>query len=361
MSFNKDLPYNDLPLLPPSVDLETKLVLKKLIKAREALGRLDAANKRLPNELVLINSLTIQEAKLSSEIENIVTTNDELYAALASSEAKLDPLKKEVLNYPLAIWKGVDFIKENNFISTRMITDIVKTIKEQDSGIRKIPGTKIKNTFTGETIYTPPENEAVIKDKIQNLEKYINNNDDDIDPLVKMAVMHYQFEAIHPFHDGNGRTGRILNILFLMLNQLLDRPILFLSKYIIEHKAEYYERLKGVTESNEWEAWILFMLDAVELTSKYTIDKINSICDAIKETKDTIKSEAESIYSRDLVDVLFRLPYCKIKFLVDANIAKEKTASKYLKDLEAIGLLEKVKVGRENLYINKKFFEILRA
>ncbi|MBP5993620.1 MAG: Fic family protein [Candidatus Moranbacteria bacterium] len=359
MSFDRQKPYNDLPLLPPLKELETAAILKKAIGARAALAALDASNKRLPNESLLANAVILQEAKLSSEIENIVTTNDELYQSLAL-ESVTDPNLKEVISYPKALWYGYGFIRENGFISARVLIEMMQAIKQTDGGIRKIPGTKIANPATGEIVYTPPEGEAVILEKLKNLEQYINDQKDGIDPLVKMAVLHYQFESIHPFHDGNGRTGRILNILFLVLTGLLEHPILYLSKYILENKSDYYVKLRGVTEREEWESWILYMLDAVEQTAKYTEQKIHDICSLMESTEQMIKEKAPNIYSKELVNTLFQLPYSKRKFLVDAGIVKEKTAGKYLVELERIGLLKSEKIGRERLYFHRAFFDLLR-
>jgi len=359
MSFDKEKPFNDLPVLPPEGELETKLILKKVIDARAALASLDASNKRLPNESLLANAVILQEAKLSSEIENIVTTNDALYQSLAL-ENLTDPNLKEVISYSKALWLGYKFVGENGFISTRILIDMMQVIKETGVGIRKIPGTKISNHVTGEIVYTPPEGEDVILEKLKNLEQYINNKNDTIDPLVKMSVMHYQFESIHPFHDGNGRTGRILNIIFLVLSGLIKNPILYLSKYIVENKNDYYNKLRGVTERGEWEQWIVYMLSAVEETAKYTEKKIQDICVLMETTAQTIKKESPRIYSKELVDALFKLPYCKRKFLVDAGIVKDKTAGKYLMELEKVGILKAEKVGREKLYFNKAFFDLLR-
>ena len=360
MSYNKELSYNNLPSLPPKVEIETKEILKKVILAREALARLRIANKRLPNEFVLINSVMLQEAKISSEIENIVTTNDDLYQAMVSGTEQINPQIKEVLHYPTALWEGFNFVKKNGFLNTNLFIKLVAIIKETDSGIRKITGTKIANPISGEVIYTPPEGEKIILEKMSNLDNYINDTQDDIDPLIRMAVIHYQFESIHPFYDGNGRTGRIINILFLILNNLLDNPILYLSKYIIDNKSDYYLNLRKVTENNEWERWVAFMLDAVKETADYTEKKIENICEAMESIGVKIKNEAPNIYSRELVEVIFQLPYSKRKSLVDSGIVKEKTAGKYLLELEKIGILKSKKIGREKFYINNIFFNILK-
>lgn len=360
MEFDKNKPYNELPLLPPHTVLENTQVLKKIILAREALAKLDVSNKRLPNESLLINSVILQEARLSSEIENIVTTNDELYQAIATEQKKIDPSTKEVLHYPDALWTGFKFVKRNGFMNTNLFINMVNIIKENQSGIRKIPGTKLSNPISGEVYYTPPEGEETIREKLKNLEDYINSTQDELDPLIMMAVSHYQFEAIHPFHDGNGRTGRIINILFLVMRGLLQRPVLYLSKYIIENKNEYYRTLRQVTEHQQWEPWIIYMVESIEKTAKYTESKVNAICDLMKETGQIIKEKLPRLYSKELIEVLFQLPYVKRKFLEKEGIVKEKTAGVYLAELEKIGLLKSIRVGREKLYINIKFFELLR-
>jgi len=359
MSYSKDLPYNDLPLLPPSAPVETIKILKKAILARAALASTASHCKRLPNEGIFYSSLFLKEAKDSSEIENIVTTNDELFQALSLETENINPNAREVLHYTKALWNGWEEMQKRGVLTTNTFIKIVNTIKENQAGIRTNPGTKIVNQRTGTVIYTPPEGSDLIREKLKNLEVYYHA-DDGVDPLIKMAVGHYQFEAIHPFSDGNGRTGRIINIIFLGLSGLLEHPMLFLSKYIIESKDEYYIRLRAITEKNDWEPWILYMLDAVEKTSKYTQEKIEGILNSMKETKEKIRKELPGIYTKDLLEILFRQPYCKIKFLLDAGIAKRATASVYLKKLEKIGILRGVKVGREMLYVNTEFYNILK-
>ncbi|OGH80514.1 MAG: addiction module protein [Candidatus Magasanikbacteria bacterium RIFCSPLOWO2_02_FULL_44_11] len=360
MTFDKNKPYNNLPLLPPLTEVETKAVLKKAILAREALGRLTAANRRLPNESLLVNAVLLQEAKSSSEIENIITTNYKLFQAAVSETKVTDPATKEVLRYPRALWRGLELVRERRFVNTPTFIEIVNIVKGNTAGLRKVPGTAVVNGQTKEIIYIPPEGESVIAEKLKNLEVFLNTTGDGIDLLVKMAIAHYQFEAIHPFHDGNGRTGRIMNILFLVQHGLLSQPILYLSKYIIEHKNDYYNALRGVTERGEWEAWIVYMLEAVEKTATHSEAKIEAICALMKSATEHIKRDLPAIYSRELVDELFRLPYCKRDFLVTAGLVKEKTAGRYLTNLEKIGILGAVKVGREKLYINKKFYELLK-
>lgn len=360
MKFNKELPYNDLPFLPPQSDIEAKEILKKAITANKALAKLVGSGKQLPNQSILINSIVLQEAKLSSEIENIITTSDELYQAFASDKKITDLNTKEVLHYQEALWKGFQSVKKNGLITSNLIISLCDIIKETDAGLRKTTGTKIVNHKTGEVIYTPPEGEKVLRNLLHNLEQYINLNEDDVDPLIKMAVMHYQFEAIHPFTDGNGRTGRILNILYLVKNNLLEIPIIYLSKYIIEHKAKYYTGLRNITEKNDWKDWILYILDGVEQTALYTQNKIDSIIELQKNTDQIIKMKLPDIYSKELVEVIFRQPYCKRQFLEDAKLVKKKTAGVYLAELERIGLFTSKKVGKEKLYINKQLFDVLK-
>lgn len=359
-AFNRNTPYNKLPALPPKADLETPAILKKAIRANRALAKLTGSSKQLPNQSMLINSIGLPEAKLSSEIENIVTTNDELYQAFSSDKIITDAATKEVLHYQDALWHGYNFAKEKEFLSTNLFVTIFNIIKETNAGVRKTTGTKILNAKTGEVIYTPPEGEEIIRQKLKNLEDYINDPDDDIDPLIKMAVMHYQFEAIHPFTDGNGRTGRILNILYLVMNNLLELPVLYLSKYIIEHKSNYYKGLNEVTENQKWENWILYMLDAIEHTAGITQHKIDSIVALMKETETLVKQKAPDIYSKELIEVIFRQPYCKRKFLEEAEIVKKKTAGVYLARLEEIGLMKSVKAGKEKLFIHQRLFNILK-
>jgi len=358
MSFDPDKPYNDLPLLPPPIEMESKAILKKAIAANKALAELKGAGELMPNQGVLIKSIALQEAKLSSEIENIVTTNDELYRAFADEGLRTNPHTKEVLHYDDALWYGFKEIRANKRpLTTNLFVELYQIIKQTPAGVRKVSGTKLANP-QGETIYTPPVGEARLRDKLANLERFIYA-DDGVDPLVKLAVMHYQFEAIHPFTDGNGRTGRILNILYLVERNLLDIPVLYLSRFIIENKKKYYIGLLEVTKSGAWEPWILYMLDAVEQMSKVTRGRISAIRDQMTATADFVKAKAPKVYSKDLIEILYSHPYCKIKFLEQAGIGNRQTASAYLKKLEAIGVLRGVKKGRELYYINDKFLDIL--
>lgn len=355
--YNKKRPYNNLPLLPPTVDIETKTILKQAIAANKVLAELKGRADEIPNQSMLVNAITLQEAKDSSEIENIVTTQDSLYKAFSSNISATDVQTKEVLRYRQALWDGFNSLKEHP-LSTNTIITIVQAIKENEAGIRNTPGAQIMSA--NEVIYTPPEGEQLIRELLHNLENFIHD-DNGIDDLVKLAVMHYQFEAIHPFFDGNGRTGRVLNILYLVDKQLLDTPILYLSKYIIEHKNEYYQKIRGVTENSDWEAWILFMLKSIEETAKYTLQKINTINELMDETILYAKENlANRVYSKELIELLFVQPYTKVKFLVDNNIAKRQTAAEYLQELEQLGVLKSQKVGVENLFLNVKLFEILK-
>ena len=355
--YNPEKAYNDLPLLPPKVEVETKKILKQAISSNKVLAELKGRADEIPNQSILINAITLQEAKDSSEIENIVTTQDTLFKAFSSNISSTDAQTKEVLRYRQALWDGyIDLSKRP--LSTNSFIQIVQTIKENDSGIRNAPGTKI--TSNNQTIYTPPEGEAVIRKLLKNLEEFIHA-DDDIDLLVKLAIMHYQFEAIHPFFDENGRTGRVVNMLFMVENALLDTPILYLSKYIIDNKNEYYINLRSVTENSEWENWILFILKGIEETALYTLDKINSINRLMQETFVFAKENLPTrVYSKELIELLFEQPYCKVKYLVDKDIAKRQTAAEYLNELEKIGILKSQKVGVENLYLNVKLVEVLK-
>lgn len=352
------LPFNSLPPLLPSIGLETHPILKQAILAHRILAELRQIGLTLPNQSILIHTLGLQEAKLSSEIENIVTTNDELYRAYLNKEIESDPQVKEVLRYPTALWHGFDAIKEKKrMLTTKLFEEICQILKGHEAGIRKIGGTKLKNSL-GEVIYTPPEGEDVIRQKLKQLEEFIYL-EKNLDPLVKLALIHYQFEAIHPFHDGNGRTGRILNLLYLIDVGLLDIPILYLSRYFLLKRGEYYNGLRRITEENRWEEWILYFLQGVAETAEATLIKIREIQKLMKMTSHKIKEELPRIYTKDLVEVLFQFPYCKIKFLEDRGVAHRDTASTYLKKLEEIGVMRSMRIGREKYYINDSFVKLL--
>lgn len=358
MSHHPDKPYNLLPPLPPDAELETPSVLKAAITANRSLAELKGKSESLPNPSILINSIILQEAKASSEIENVVTTNDRLFTALSANDSSVDPQTKEVLRYRQALWRGVDYLKDRP-LSTDLFIELMQIIKETKAGIRTEPGTVIANPNTRNIIYWPPEGEALIRNLLVNLESYIYEENGP-DPLIKMAVIHYQFEAIHPFDDGNGRTGRILNILYLIEMKLLHQPTLYLSDAIIRQKAEYYRRIRAITEEDDWESWILFMLNAVKDTSDQTMNRINDILTLLNETVELAKEKLpDRVYSKELVELLFEQPYCKVKFLVDRGIAKRQTAADYLRELENIGILKSKQVGRENLFLNTRLYELL--
>jgi Fic family protein len=359
MKFNPEKPFNNLPLLPPKAEIETKAVLKKTISAGRALAELKGVGNTIPNQSLLVNSIVLQEAKASSEIENIITTDDALFKAFTAKTKQVDSATKEVLRYREALWMGYQLLQSRPALSTNLFVSLVQTIKKNQAGIRCTPGTTISNITTGKVIYTPPNRESVIRDKLKNLEDFIHASDD-IDPLIKLALIHYQFEAIHPFTDGNGRTGRIINILFLVLHGLLELPVLYLSKAIIERKNDYYLLLRQVTEKGKWEQWVLFILDAVEQTAIFTRERILAIRNLMAETMEKARKELpNSVYSKELIELLFLQPYTKTAFVVDAKIASRNIASRYLNELNRIGILDKEKVGKEVIFLNKKLFELL--
>ena len=346
---------NNLPL---DIDIETKAILKKSILANKALAKLNGVAKIIPNQAILINSLILQEAKDSSEIENIITTHDELYQS-SLDISNISHATKEVQSYSRALLKGFDLVKETSLLLTRHIVDIQQELEGNVAGIRKQSGTVLKNQATGEVIHTPPQEETTIRKLLDNLEQYINTNDG-IDPLIKMAIIHYQFETIHPFYDGNGRTGRIINILYLVLNELLDLPILYLSSYIIKHKADYYRLLQEVRTKGSWEEWIIYMLEGIEQTATKQVQLINDIKELMDNTKEKLKSELPKIYSKDLLEVLFIHPYTKIDMLVDNLELHRDTASKHLKAMEKIGILNSLQIKNTRFYVNVKLFELLQ-
>lgn len=357
VKFDRKTPYNDLPLLPPKADIETKKILRKTISAGRALAQLNGTLINLPNPTLFLDTIYLQEAKASSEVENIITTNDELYKSLIADRKVENLATKEVLSYKEALWLGLEELKTKPFITTNLCVKIVQCIKQNNASLRNTPGTTLSNTL-GEVIYTPPSGEPVIREKLANLEKFINE-DQTIDPLIKMAILHYQFEAIHPFSDGNGRTGRILLLLYLKLSGLLDTPAIYLSEYIMKNKAYYYKCLQDVTEKNEWEAYILYMLDMIEETSNKGLNRLNKITSVMEKTANEIKMKLPKVYSKDLIEILFRLPYTKRQHLIDEKIGNLKTVGNYLIALEENGFLKSEKVGKEKLYLNKKLLEIL--
>lgn len=357
--FEPTTPYNSLPPLPPKVNLLTPSIFKKTIEAHRALAELKGFASLLPDQNILINSLVLKEAKDSSEVENIITTHDELYKAFSIKGNVLNPALKEILNYREAVWMGFNLIEERGFITTREIIQIQEVLEKNNAGIRTQAGTALRNARTGDVVYTPPFGPDIIRKKLHNLEVFINTDEDGLDPLIKMALMHYQFEAIHPFYDGNGRTGRILNVLYLIFKGLLDQPILYLSNYIIRNKSAYYEGLGKIRQENKWEEWVLYILDAVEKTAISTIKTIDEINKFYEESSMRIKTELPQIYSHELMQIIFNQPYTKAAFLVDKKIVARQQAAVYLKKLEAFGLLESKKVGREMLYLNRGLLNIL--
>ena len=357
-NFNPEQPYNDLPLLPPPTEImESTDILKKCINARVALAELKQAAELIPNSAVLVNALPLLEARASSEIENIVTTTDRLFEFADIAEDRADAATKEALRYRTALFEGTKMVLRG-MLTTDMAIQICSTIKDIELDLRDDSGTRLSHRSTGKVIYTPPVGQALLQQKLENWQDFMHNQTG-IDPLVRMAVQHYQFEAIHPFTDGNGRTGRILNILFLVQQGLLDSPILYLSRYIIQHKADYYSLLTGVTERQEWGPWIDFMLDGVEETCIWTTDKIKAIRELMQHTSEYVQAELPKTYSWELVEALFKQPYCRINNLVSTGIAKRQTASVYLKQLCDIGVLKDLKSGRETLFVHPKYIELL--
>jgi Fic family protein len=343
--------YNIKPL-PPAADLETKAILRKLVEANRHLAELKGIAATIPNESILIQTLSLQEAKDSSEIENIVTTHDDLFKAqLADETAK--PAAKEVSRYVAALRVGFESVRARNLLTVNQILEIQRTLEQNDAGFRKLPGTALRNQATGEVVYTPPQEYDRIVELMTDLESFMNNPELlAADPLVKMAIIHYQFESIHPFYDGNGRTGRIINILYLVANGLLNLPVLYLSRFIIQNKPDYYRLLQAVRDREAWEDWILFMLEGVAVTSRQTIDLIVRIRDMMLDYKHRIREQFPKIYSQDLLNNLFRHPYTKIAILQADLSVSRLTATRYLDQLVAAGFLEKRRYGRVNYYLN---------
>jgi Fic family protein len=356
MSQDENWKLKELPL---TVDIETKAVLKSLPAAHAALAELKGIASTIPNQIILVNTLGLQEAKDSSAIENIITTHDDLY----KSELNLDSFKsleaKEVQNYISALKKGFELIKTKGFITNNIIIEIQKELEGNSAGFRKLPGTALKNSSTGETIYSPPQDINEINKLMTNLEKFINDPSmRDYDPIVKMAIIHYQFESIHPFYDGNGRTGRIINILYLIIEKLQNLPILYLSNYIIQNKADYYRLLQELRDNENWEEWLLFMIHGIEKTSRETIELIIQIREMMMEYKHKLRDNYK-FYSQDLLNNLFKHPYTKIEFIVnDLNVSRI-TAANYLNKLAEDGILKKERIGTGNYYINEKLFNLL--
>lgn len=354
-------PHFKLDKLPPKRELvETVNVLRQVAKSAAALAELKGIAKTIPNQAMLINAIVLQEAKGSSEIENIITSDDELYKAMIVRNSKVSTATKEVVNYRTAIFNGFNLIENQGFIKVNDIVAIQEELVDNRAGIRSTPGTVLKNDKTGEIVYTPPQDKGEIVELLSNFIHHFNVNEQELSPLINLAILHHQFESIHPFYDGNGRTGRILNILYLILNGLIDIPILYLSSYIIDNKSDYYRYLNQTNKTGEWEEWILFMLKAVEITSLQTIDKINKIRLLLNETIESVAHKCPKIYRKELVELLFNQPYSKIEFVVNNLKIERKSASRYLKELEDNGFLKSERVGREIIYINVRLIEILK-
>ncbi|APY29256.1 Fic family protein [Neisseria meningitidis] len=359
-NWKPDIPYNDLPPLPPKQDIESKTILKRCITARASLARLKQAAELIPNQAMLINTLPVMEARASSEIENIVTTTDKLFQSLQMDTERQDPATKEALQYRTALFAGYESLTSRP-LCTQTAIMVCNAIKHPyEMAIRKTGGTALKGGNSGNVVYTPPEGEETIRGKLANWERFIHESGD-LDPLIIMAAAHYQFEAIHPFTDGNGRTGRILNSLLLIEKGLLDLPILYLSRYIIENRADYYRLLLGVTERQDWESWIIYILDGVADTADWTVSKIDAIRRLFEQTRQHIRTHAQGIYTHELVNLLFEQPYTRIANLEAAGIAKRQTASKYLKELSDIGVLQEIAIGRDKLFIHPRLMELLRG
>jgi len=343
--------YNNLPHIPPKQSMvETIAILKQESKSAVTLAELKGLVKTLPNPHILINAVVLKEAEASCGIENVITTQDKLYQALYAKSAKPDVATKEVLRYREALLMATQLIKDKGILNANGIISIQKELEGNNAGLRKLPGTALINNLTNEVIYTPPDNFETISELMKNLEQYINVDTDDISTLIKLAVQHYQFESIHPFYDENGRTGRIINVLYLILKGLLNEPVLYLSSYIIQNKADYYRLLQEVKTKNNWEDWILYILKGIELTALNTITQINRINELFNETQKLVQEQLPRIYSKDLIEQLFIHPYCKIEFLVNAMRLNRKTASIYLKNLEKIGILEAEIKGKETIF-----------
>ena len=346
--------------LPINAEIETKAVLRQVALSHRRLAELKGISASMPNEQILINTLTLQEAKDSSAIENIITTHDEIFKAQLFADNFVSPATKEVQRYASALKKGFELVRHKKILSNNIILQIQQELEQNIAGYRKVPGTTLKNQQTGELVYTPPQTYDEIVDYMNNLEQYINDpNLSDVDPLIKLSIIHHQFESIHPFYDGNGRTGRIINILYLVVNDLLDLPILYLSRYMIKHKGEYYRLLQNVRETQKWEEWILFVLKGIEETSVQTIHLISAIKQLMGEYKHSIRRDLSKIYSQDLLNNLFKHPYTKIEFLEQEIGVSTPTATSYLKQLVDRGYLSLLKIGRNNYYLNDKLFQLL--
>jgi Fic family protein len=361
-SLNKRLAMNDYRIIPLDKlgDIESKAVLKATAKAHKALGELKGLALTIPNQYLLIATLSLQEAKESSEIENIITTQDDLYQSNYTSQQFSSSAAKEVHSYAKALESGFDVVKASGLLTNNTVVDIQRIIENNSAGFRTQGGTQLINQLNNEVIYTPPQTADEVVRLMSELEQFINDDElVDYDDLIKMALIHHQFESIHPFYDGNGRTGRILNILYLTKQDILGAPILYLSRYINQHKAQYYQLLQGVRDNGEWEAWLLYMLAALEKTAKDTSLIIRTLIELMQEFKQTIKANLPKIYSHELINNLFRHPYTKIEFVVQELEIHRNTARKHLEQLVELGILTKKKIGKENFYLNQKLYDLL--
>lgn len=348
------------PQLPLTIDLESKPVFKQLVRSHAALAELKGVVKTIPNESILITTLSLQEAKDSSEIENIITTHDELYQSNVLQQQFTSLAAKEVYHYATALQNAFQQVQRRGILSLNDILQIQATIEENSAGLRQLPGTTLKNEQTGELVYTPPQHPDDILALMQNLVEFMHDEPAcDIDPLVKMAIIHHQFESIHPFYDGNGRTGRLLNVLYLVKEGLLDIPVLYLSRYINQNKTNYYALLQKVRDEQAWEEWVLFLLKGVEVTAKAEVELIQAIKQQMQADKHTMRSALPKIYSQDLLNNIFRHPYTKIEFVMQELDVSRTTATRYLDELVNIDLLKRVKLGRDNYYINHRLFNLL--
>jgi Fic family protein len=344
--------------LPPP-DVETRAVLRACAEARATLAAMNAAAFLLPNSSVLINTIPLMEAQASSEIENIVTTNDELFKQARIADSDMTPATKEALRYRTALRSGFDSLKDRP-LSVRTAVDAARLIVGIDLDVREASGTTLRNAGTGEVIYTPPEGEPLLRDLLANWETYIHA-DDGVEPLAKLAVQHYQFEAIHPFVDGNGRTGRLLNVLFLVEKQLLSSPILYLSRYVLKERATYYRLLEGVTRDNAWEPWIYWFVTGIRSTAHTTHLKILDLKTLQMDVDHDLKARAPDLRDADLLNVIFTQPYCRIQDVVEAGVAKRQTASVYLQRLVSLGILEVQTHGRQKVFLNRRMLDVLVA
>lgn len=363
MAFDREKPYNDLPSLPPTVHVESPSVLKATLRAGRALAELKGFCQTLPNPELLLNAVALQESKDSSEIENIVTTQDELYRAAAAPDdipGGTSNETKEVLRYREAMYSGWNALKNNGLITTNILIRIMQRLKNSQDSVRRVPGTALHSSKTKRVIYTPPEGEAIIRDKLQALETFIHE-DSELDPLIRMALIHYQFEAIHPFADGNGRTGRILNVLYLVQQELLTLPVLYLSAYILKNKDDYYKCLQQVTEEAGWEEWVLYMLRAVDITARDTLARVTALQALRQSTYEQVRALLRNAPAREIADLLLSFPYVKIQTLTSAGIAQRQTSSGYLKILAEGGLLNSLKIGRDIYYVNHRLMNLFSA